>query len=62
MPLKKLLTIITKIFFGAFVVAYPFMIFYALQQNIAIRFLGLVLLMVVKSIAELVAIWKTLKY
>ncbi len=47
MPLKKLLTIITKIFFGAFVVAYPFMIFYALQQNIAIRFLGLVLLMVV---------------
>ena len=47
MPLKKLLTIITKIFFGAFVVAYPFMIFYALQQNIAVRFLGLVLLLVV---------------
>ena len=44
MQLKKLLTIITKIFFGAFVIAYPFVIFYALQQNIAIRFLGLVLL------------------
>lgn len=44
MQLKKLLTIITKIIFGIFVIAYPFMIFYALQQNIAVRFVGLILL------------------
>ena len=47
MQLKKSLTTITKIFFGLFVFAYPFMIFYALQQDIAIRFLGFVLLMIV---------------
>ena len=47
MQLKKLLTQITKILIGIFVIAYPFMVFYALQQNVAIRFIGLVLLMVV---------------
>ena len=47
MQLKKLLTIITKIFLGAFVIAYPFIIFYMLQQNVAVKFMGLILLMVV---------------
>ncbi len=47
MQLKKSLTIITKILLGAFVIAYPFVIFYMLQQNIAIRFIGLILVMVV---------------
>ena len=47
MQWKKLLTIITKIFISAFVVAYPFVIFYTLQQNIAIRCLGLFLLVAV---------------
>ena len=47
MQLKKSLTIITKILLGIFVVIYPFVIFYALQQNIAIKFMGLVLLAVV---------------
>ena len=47
MQLKKLLTIITRILFGAVIVIYPFVIFYALKQNIAIRFLGLVLLAMV---------------
>ena len=47
MQLKKLLTTITKIFFGLFVFLYPFMVFYALQQNIAIRFVGLILLFAV---------------
>ena len=47
MQLKKLLTIITKIFFSVFVIAYPFVIFYTLQQNIAMKFIGLILLMAV---------------
>ena len=47
MQLKKLLTIITKILFSVFVITYPFMIFYALQQNIAVKFIGIILLMVV---------------
>jgi len=47
MQLKKLLTIITKILFSIFVIAYPFMIFYALQQNIAVKFIGIILLMAV---------------
>ena len=47
MQLKRLLTQITKFFVGAFIVAYPFMVFYALQQNVAVKFIGLVLLMVV---------------
>ena len=47
MQLKKLLTIITRIFLGAFVIAYPFVIFYTLQQNIALKFIGLILLMAV---------------
>ena len=53
MQLKKLLTTITKIFFAFFVFAYPFFVFYALQQNIAVRFIGLiVLLMVMFSFAN----------
>ena len=44
MQLKKLLTIITKIISSVIIVIYPFIIFYALKQNIAVRFLGLVLL------------------
>lgn len=47
MLLKKLLTIITKFLFGIFIVAYPFVVFYALQQNIAVKFIGLVLLIAV---------------
>ena len=47
MQLKRLLTTITKIFLVFFVFAYPFMIFYALQQDIATRFIGLVLLLLV---------------
>ena len=49
MQLKKLLTIITKIFLGLFIIAYPFMIFYALQQNIAVKFIGIILLMAIVS-------------
>ena len=44
MQLKKLLTVITKIFLGCFIVAYPFVVFYALKQNIAVKFIGLILL------------------
>ena len=44
MLLKKLLTIITKIFLGIFVIAYPFIVFYALQQNVAVKFIGFILL------------------
>ena len=47
MQLKKLLTIITKIFLGCFIVAYPFIVFYALKQNIAVKFIGLILLMMI---------------
>ena len=47
MQLKKLLTIITKIFFGCFIVAYPFIIFYALKQNVAVKFIGLLLLLMI---------------
>lgn len=47
MQLKKLLTIIAKVFFGIFIISYPFVVFYTLQQNIAIRFIGLILLMAV---------------
>jgi len=47
MQLKRLLTIITRFFFGIFVVAYPFAVFYALKQEIATRFIGLVLLVLV---------------
>ncbi len=47
MQLKKLLTVTTKIFLGCFIVAYPFIVFYALKQNIAVKFIGLILLTVI---------------
>ncbi len=45
MQLKKLLTLTAKIIFGGFAIAYPFIVFWALKKDIAIKFIGLVLLM-----------------
>lgn len=45
MQLKKLLTQITKIIFGVFAVAYPFIVFWALKKDIALKFIGFVLLL-----------------
>lgn len=44
MPLQKLLTQITKIILGVIVVIYPFVVFYALESHVAVRFVGLFLL------------------
>lgn len=47
MQLKKLLTPIIKIFIGALIIAYPFIVFFAFKTGMAIRFIGLFLLSVV---------------
>ena len=47
MQLKKSLTIITRLIFGAFIVIYPFAVFWALNRGIAIRFIGLFVLAIV---------------
>ncbi len=47
MQLKKSLMLVTRILSGAFAVIYPFVVFYALQQNVAFKFIGLILLLMV---------------
>ena len=47
MQLKKLLTPIIKIIIGALIIAYPFVVFFALRTGVAVRFVGLFLLAVV---------------
>lgn len=47
MQLKKLLTLIIKLIIGALIVAYPFVVFFAFQSGIAVKFVGLFFLAIV---------------
>ena len=47
MQLKKLLPPIIKIFIGALIVAYPFVVFFAFKTGVAVKFIGLFLLAIV---------------
>ncbi len=47
MQLKRLLTLIIKIIISAFVIAYPFVVFFAFENGVAFRFIGLFLLAIV---------------
>jgi uncharacterized membrane protein len=47
MQLKKLLTLIARLIIGIFAFAYPFVVFFALRNDVAVKFIGLFLLAVI---------------